>query len=377
MGNPEIDWALHRRLEGGLAYDANGWSGYGIKTGGALPWRLALTAYYDDVKDFITRDRARGQTVTGVFDYARIRRNVDAELAGIAADLRANLSRRLATRLNVHYQYGHNTTDGRVLYGIYPNQLRTGFVSGRWTLAGTPTYVAANMANRAVPVHLVNVMTQGLLYVVSRDDKVKSFEDLSGKTVAMFFKGDMPDLICQYIAEQKGLRIGEDIKLHYLATPVEAIQLLLSGRVDQAVLPEPVATGAIMKGMRAARKLLRAIDVQQAWAGVTGGPPTIPQAGMMIAEPLMERHPGLVADLQQAFAASADWVNSNPASAGKLGAAYMPLKPPVIERSIPFSNIEPKTGKAARPALEDFYGRLAELNPGIIGGRLPDAGFYL
>jgi len=132
-----------------------------------------------------------------------------------------------------------------------------------------------------------------------------------------------------------------------------------------------------MKGMQAARKLVRAIDVQQAWAEVTGGPPAIPQAGMMIAEPLMERHPALVSDLQQAFASSADWVNNNPASAGKLGAAYMPLKPPVIERSIPFSNIEPQTGKAARPALEDFYGRLAELNPGIIGGRLPDAGFYL
>lgn len=276
-------------------------------------------------------------------------------------------------------RHGLDPAYGQPSFSVYrdPDQLRTGFVSGRWELAGTPTYVAANMANRELPVHLVNVMTQGLLYVISRDDSVQSFDDLAGKTVAMFFKGDMPDLVCQYIAEQRGLRVGGDIKLQYVATPVEAIQLLLSGRVDQAVLPEPAATGAIMQGMKATQKLVRAIDLQQAWAEVTGGPPAIPQAGMMIAEPLMERHPGLVADLQQAFAASADWVNNNPASAGKLGAAYMPLKPPVIERSIPFSKIEPQTGKAARPALEDFFGRLVELNPGIIGGRLPDAGFYL
>lgn len=150
VGNPEIDWELHRRLEGGIVYSADGWTEYGVKTGTALPWRLALTAHYDDVKDFITRDRARGQTVTGVFDYARIRRNVDAELAGVEADLKANLTRRLATRLNVQYQYGHNTSDDRALYGIYPTELNwfldyRGFLGsgGSWSIGSRLRHVAA------------------------------------------------------------------------------------------------------------------------------------------------------------------------------------------------------------------------------------------
>ncbi len=268
---------------------------------------------------------------------------------------------------------------GRVDFSVYrdPDQLRTGFVSGRWDLAGTPTYVAANMANRDVPVHLVNVMTFGLLYLVSRDPAIARFDDLAGKTVAMFFKGDMPDLVCQYIAGSKGMTIGQDLEMRYVATPVEAIQLLLSGRVDHAVLPEPAATGALMRGLKSAQKLHRALDLQEVWAEVTGGPAKIPQAGMMISQRLLERHPDIAADLQHAFDRSAAWVNNNPTSAGRLGEAYMPLKAPVIQQSIGYSNIAPQTAKAARGALEDFYGRLAELNPGLIGGRLPDAGFYL
>lgn len=268
---------------------------------------------------------------------------------------------------------------GTVDFSVYrdPDQLRTGFVSGRWDLAGTPTYVAANMANRKVPVHLVNVMTFGLLYVISRDASIQRFEDLGGKTVAMFFKGDMPDLVCQYIARKKGMVIGKDLKMQYVATPVEAIQLLLAGRIDHAVLPEPAATGAIMRGLKSAQKLHRVLDLQQAWAGVTGGPAEIPQAGMMISRQLLERHANIATDLQQAFARSAAWVNNNPSSAGRLGEAYMPMKAPVIQQSVGYSNIKPQAAKDARERLEDFYTRLAELNPGIIGERLPEAGFYL
>ena len=45
------------------------------------------------------------------------------------------------------------------------------------------------MANRKLPVYLLNIMTFDLLYVVSRDGGVKCFEDLAGKTTGMFFRG--------------------------------------------------------------------------------------------------------------------------------------------------------------------------------------------
>ncbi|MCG8425910.1 MAG: ABC transporter substrate-binding protein [Chromatiales bacterium] len=258
-----------------------------------------------------------------------------------------------------------------------PDQLRTGFVSGRWKVAGTPSYVAANMYNRGIPVRLLNIMTWGLLYLMSRNEQVQKIEDLRGQTVAMFFKNDMPDLVFQALVSHAGMTIGKDIKLQYVTTPLEGVQLLLSGRVDHAVLPEPAATASLLKGLKSTQKIHRTLNLQDAWGVMTGGDKRIPQAGMMIAADLVERQPGIVAALNNAFAQSADWVNNNPSSAGRLGEAYMKVKAPVIEKSVPQSNIQPVTGIKAKPALEKFFSQLAEINPGIIGGKLPAAEFYL
>ncbi len=258
-----------------------------------------------------------------------------------------------------------------------PDILRTGFVSGRWELAGTPSYVAANLNNKGIPVRLMNIMTWGLLYCISTDGKVKRVEDLKGETIAMPFKADMPDLVFQHIAKQKGMKIGSDYKLHYVANPFQGIQLLLSGRVKHAVLPEPAATASLLKGLKSAKKVVRAFSLQNAWGEVTGGPAAIPQAGMMLKESLLQELPELPTKLNAALSRSTEWVINNPASAGRLGEAYLGMKAPIVERSIPYSNFRLRTAGEAKQEIESFYSILAESNPAIIGGKLPETGFYL
>lgn len=50
---------------------------------------------------------------------------------------------------------------------------------------------------------------------------------------------------------------------------------------------------------------------------------------------------------------------------------------PVVAEVIPRLNLEFVRAKDARKELEQFYSTLAEMNPDIIGGSLPDADFYL
>ena len=151
VGNPELDWELHRRLEVGLTRQSDKWLGYGRKRGNDTPWQFEAKAFYDDVQDFISRDRAHGQTVTGLNDNSRIWRNVDATLYGIELDLQANLTRNLASRLNLQATRGKNRTDSRDLYGIAPLELHwfldyTGYLKsgGSWNLGGRVRYVASH-----------------------------------------------------------------------------------------------------------------------------------------------------------------------------------------------------------------------------------------
>lgn len=258
-----------------------------------------------------------------------------------------------------------------------PDEMRAGVASGSMAVTATPTYAAANMFNRGLPVRLLNVLTWGLLYIVTTEAGIAKMEDLAGKTVAVAFKNDMPDLVFRHVAAKTGLVPGKDITLHYVASPMEAIQLLLAGRVSVALASEPAATAAIMRGLQGGVEVHRAIDLQKEWGRVTGRAPRLPQAGVMVTEQLVERHPQLIAAIAAGLRRSTEWVGNNPASAGRLGAGYLDLKAPIIERSLEWSNLTADSAAEARADLEAMFAMLAESNPAVIGGRMPESRFFL
>ncbi len=150
VGNPDINWEQHRRVEAGVTQSSSAWVDYGRTRGHGLSWQWNVTAYHDDIKDFITRDRARGQTDTGAADYARIWRNVDATMAGVDIDVKANLTKKLASRLALNFVDGKNTSDDRALYYVAPFEANLFFdyfdylsTGGTWNLGTQIRYVAA------------------------------------------------------------------------------------------------------------------------------------------------------------------------------------------------------------------------------------------
>ncbi len=149
VGDPEIAWELHRRLEGSITRKSDGWTAYGSNSGNGAAWQFQAKAYHDDIDDFISRDRAHGQTATGINDSARIWRNVNATMQGVELDLQGNLTTHLATRLNLQATRGRNSTDKRDLYGISPMELSWfldyfGHLNsgGSWNVGGRIRHVA-------------------------------------------------------------------------------------------------------------------------------------------------------------------------------------------------------------------------------------------
>lgn len=158
VGNPDIEWEQHRRVEAGVGKSSDNWVSYGRSRGHGMAWNVDTTVYYDDIKDFITRDRATGQTSTGVADYARIWRNVDATMSAIEIDAMANLTKKFASRLVLNLTDGENTTDDRDLYYVspfeanlfldYSDYLSTG---GTWNVGTQIRYVAEQNSVDAYP----------------------------------------------------------------------------------------------------------------------------------------------------------------------------------------------------------------------------------
>ena len=262
-----------------------------------------------------------------------------------------------------------------------PDQLRVMALDGRADVLAMPTNVAANLYNRGARLQLINVSTWGVLWLVSRDPTLKSLADLRGKELAMPFRGDMPDIVLHLIAEQQGLDGKKDLQVRYVASPVDAMQLLVMRRVDHALLAEPAASMALRKTgsfplSMIAPELHRSVDLQQEWGRVFARAARIPQAGIAVMGALRER-PELVARIEAEYARSLAWCKDNAEACGKAVAARIDmLSPEAVADSIAVSQLEAVSIAEARAELEFMFGKLVAKNPALVGGKLPDEGFY-
>jgi len=262
-----------------------------------------------------------------------------------------------------------------------PDQLRVLALEGKADVLAVPTNVAANLYNRGAKLELINVSTWGILWLVSREEGLETLADLRGKEIAMPFRADMPDLLFGLISEAQGLDPRHDFTLRYVASPMDAMQLLLARRVDHALLAEPMVSMALRRvksfpTSAIAPELHRSIDLQAEWGRVLGRAPRIPQAGIAAVGALRDR-PELLDRIQSAYRDSLAWCQANAAECGRMVAARIEmLDADAVADAIASSPLEAVPAAEAREELEYFYDALLERNPASIGGRMPDAAFY-
>lgn len=262
-----------------------------------------------------------------------------------------------------------------------PDQLRLMAVGGKADFLAMPSNVAANLYNKGVPVKLLNIATWGVLWMVSRDGTAKTLADFKGKEIAMPFREDMPDIVFALLAERQGLDAKRDFQLRYVASPLDAMQLLVTRRVDHALLAEPAVSMALRKTQSfpisvVAPTLFRSVDLQKEWGRAFGARPRIPQAGIA-ALGARTKDTALQDRLMAAYAQSLHWCAANGKTCGEMVAKRIDLlSPEAVTDSLAVSQMEAVPASQARLELETFYTQLLNKNPALMGGKLPDSGFY-
>lgn len=265
----------------------------------------------------------------------------------------------------------------RVRFRIWrtPDEMRAGLTSGTMQAVVMPVTAAANLNNRGFGVKLANVMTNGLLYVISTNPEILSIADLAGREITVPFPNDTPELVFDAVLAHRGL--ADKVKVSRSGSPIEAIQLLLSGRIETALVPEPAATAAMMKASTAGKTVHRVIDMQKEWGAVTGLGAIMPQAGLALAPAFLQDHPEKIAPLLSGLEKATAEVVANPAAAAGHAASALELPWPVIEKSVPFSNLVATPASKVRPEIEALLEAIAKTNAQMIGGKLPGDGLYL
>ena len=262
-----------------------------------------------------------------------------------------------------------------------PDQLRTLALDGKTGFMAMPSNVAANLYNKDIAIQPINISAWGILYMLSRDKSRTSLKDYKNEEVVIPFRGDMPGILFQILASKQGLDYKKDFKIHYVSSPIDAMQLLLMRRARHVLLPEPAVSMALRKSgsfplKMVAPDLFRSMSFQQEWGNVFQRSAKIPQAGI-VAVGDAAKDAQLKLKIEQAYTESLNYCLKNTDACSKEIAPYFEqLLPEAIADSLQVSGLESVRIDNAKTELEYFFGKLFEANPQLIGGRMPDAGFY-
>ena len=135
VGNPDIDPEKHHQIEAGASWNRNGWN-------------AGIVGWFDDVDDYILRDRAHGQKGILQTDNATIYRNVDAEIYGFEVEGDWEIAENWKLGANMAYVRARNTSDSRDIAQTPPLEMNVSldYEQERWS-AGALLRAAAKQTD--------------------------------------------------------------------------------------------------------------------------------------------------------------------------------------------------------------------------------------
>lgn len=246
-----------------------------------------------------------------------------------------------------------------------PNQLRAMLLERSIDMAIVPSISVALFANKGIELMpLFAHRLRGNLALVGRGAAFTSLSQAPDRSIAVPFKGDLPDIVLRHL----GLTQAQAL---FVANPIAAMQMLLSGRVANAFLAEPFATVVQSKEPAISVRL----NVCEKWERATGGS-GCPLVGIVAAPQgaLNNRAAGLIST---AYKKAFEEVVANPERAAALVAsAFANLPAPILDRSFRKISGHILEGGDATRQLQNFLHIVHKLEPAAIGGRVPELEFF-
>jgi NitT/TauT family transport system substrate-binding protein len=204
------------------------------------------------------------------------------------------------------------------------------------------------------PVVMLRTGVWGVSSIVGPDIGYTGIGDLKNKTVALPFPGAPLDVQMRYIFKQNGIDPGKDLRIVYTPFPQAAGQML-SGQVDAAPLPEPLAT-TLVEG----KGLTRYARVQDAWAEVQDGDPLSPQVALFSTAGAVAGLYDILPRLVAQWAEASSYVSSFPGSAAEAHADRLGYQPRIVRTAIGNTIYTITSGEENKARVQEYLSLLYE-----------------
>ncbi len=253
-----------------------------------------------------------------------------------------------------------------------PLQIRPLLLQEKVDFAVVPTNMASILYNKDVPYKVAAIPVWGTLYLFGQDTSITSWNDLKGKTIHLMAKGMTPDVMFRYLLTKNGLNPVKDVNLNYsFPTHIELANAVASGKAKLGVISEPLVSMVIQKNSA----VQSIFSINEEWKQTTGL--EVPQTSLLVNKSFASENRKFTNDFLTEYKKSVEWVKNNKEQASMLIVKHKILNDKhVAYNSIPRCNLNFKTAHETKALINKYLQIFYDMNPDIVGGKIPDEGFY-
>lgn len=240
-------------------------------------------------------------------------------------------------------------------------------------IAIVPSNVAATVFNKNKEYKIAGTVGFGSFYIGTTNQN-QSVEDLKGKEVYNIGKGLTPDIIARTILKEKGIDVDKEINFSYVNTVNELAPIILSGKSEYAVIPEPALSTVQSKN----DKFNVMLNLNEEWKKLNDSQYGYPQSTIIVKKELLENDKEFVSELLKQVKDSEEWIYNNKETVGdyceEIGVS---AKKPIVVKAIDRSNIKYVGIKDCYKEYETYFKKLNEFDSKTIGGSIPNDEIFM
>ena len=241
-----------------------------------------------------------------------------------------------------------------------PDQARAMIAAGKIQGSVVTTSAAALFFNKGVKTTVAGVFASPLWIISTRPVPPGP---LQGTLLFPFGPGEMPEILFHIVMQKK----MPHLETRHTGGALEAVNLLLMGRADHALLAEPAASLAVARSRdMVGPELAKHLDLRNLWKNRFSGRPLCVSAFAVFGDAVDK--PGQVAAIIKGYRLALEWIKAHPketrAIAKKTASAL--ASPGMI-----FSGTPILTGQEAFDSARLFLKKIYDLDPGAVGKALP------
>lgn len=262
-----------------------------------------------------------------------------------------------------------------VSYTIEQNSdsLVTSVMKSEPDIAIVPSNVAATVYNKNKEYKIAGTIGFGSFYIGTTNEN-QTLNDLKGKEVYNIGKGLTPDIITKTILKAKGIDVDKDINFSYVNTVNELAPVILAGKAQYAVIPEPALSTVQSKN----DKFNVILDLNEEWKKINNSEYGYPQSTIIIKKELLDKDKEFIGEFLKQVKDATQWIYNNKETVGsyceEIGVS---AKKPIVVKAIDKSNIKFVDIKDSNKEYKTYFERLNEFDPKTIGGSIPDDEIFM